>query len=331
MVMTLRKKIGFAIPLLNFLLFKKKIPFFIGWMLTARCNKQCKYCSIWDRREAELDTGTIIAFVRQLSRLGTKFISFSGGEPLLRDDIGEIIDCVSHHKMYVKINSNGALFAQKIHRLRKLNEIKLSLDGPEEIQDELRGKGSYREAIAAATDAKRNMIKVSFNTVLSAHNLTCLGFILDIARKFEAKVTFQPATPFLLGGDKVNPVTPLQNDYRRAIAILINTKKMNKHIANSFSGLAYLYRWPYAVRKMHCYGGRFGCRIEVNGALSHCGVYRHKEDSGNLQNCKHSDFKLAFQRLAEIYCNECWCAPDIEINSLISLQPEVLWNSLFSG
>lgn len=328
--MKLEHKIIFAIRLLNAILFKRRIALFVGWMLTTRCNKQCKYCDLWNKKEVELDAGTVVFVIGQLSRLGTKFISFSGGEPLLRDDIREIIDCASAHKMYVKINSNGALFAQKAQMLKKLDEIRLSLDGPEEIQDELRGRGSYRETIAAAKDAKKNMIKVSFNAVLSKYNLTYLNFILDVAKKFDAKVTFQPATSFLLGGDKVNPCAPLRNDYRRAIAMLINAKKANRHIANSFSGLSYLYHWPYAARKMHCYGGRFGCRIEVNGNVTHCGIYRHKEGNGNLQDYKHMDFKSAFQRIEDIYCSDCWCAPDIEMNYLISLKPEVLWNSLFS-
>jgi len=253
--MKLESKVLAALRLLTVVFLKRRIPLFVGWILTTRCNKQCKYCSIWDRREVELDINTIISVVGQLSRLGTKFISFSGGEPLLRDDIGEIVDCASCHRMYVKINSNGALFVQKVHKLRKLDEIRLSLDGPEEIQDEIRGKDSYRETIAAAVEAKKNRIIVGFNTVLSKHNLACLSFILDVAKKFEAKVIFQPATSFLLGGDKTNPVAPSRNDYKRAITMLINAKEKNRHIANSFSGLRYLYHWPYAVRKMHCYGG----------------------------------------------------------------------------
>ena len=47
------------------------------------------------------------------------------------------------------INSNGSLLKEKIEDIRKLDSLTLSLDGPEEIQDKLRGKCSYKKTIRA--------------------------------------------------------------------------------------------------------------------------------------------------------------------------------------
>ena len=73
--------------------YKKKTPLIVSWALTARCNLRCKHCNAWNLEAEELETGQILRLVEELSRMGTCKIQFTGGESLLRDDIGQILDC----------------------------------------------------------------------------------------------------------------------------------------------------------------------------------------------------------------------------------------------
>jgi len=99
------------------MVFKKRFPLAVGWNITYRCNLQCKYCGWWENRASELNTKDIIGLIKELAFLGTKFISFSGGEPLLREDLGDIIDFCKMKGIYVSINSNGTLVKEKIKNI----------------------------------------------------------------------------------------------------------------------------------------------------------------------------------------------------------------------
>ena len=81
----MRRIVSFSLPILKARFLKRKIPLFVGWELTNRCNLKCRYCGVAHAvRGGELDTQRILLMVDGLKLLGTRFISFTGGEPLLQ-------------------------------------------------------------------------------------------------------------------------------------------------------------------------------------------------------------------------------------------------------
>ena len=88
--MKIKDKIFIGHSILKSKLLKKSSPLTVGWSLTNRCNHECKYCGIPNVKSNELTTEQIFSIIDELSELGTKIIQFTGGEPLLRDDIGKI-------------------------------------------------------------------------------------------------------------------------------------------------------------------------------------------------------------------------------------------------
>lgn len=190
--MKLRDKILSLKAILKVRYLHRRIPLAVRFQLTNRCTLQCKYCNIWHTETKELSTKEIFRIIHELSKLGTKRISFSGGEPLLREDIDEIITFCNKQGIYPEMNSNGTLVPKKIDTVKKLDFLKLSLDGPQEVHDAVRGDGSYQKVIEAANISFKNKINFGFAYTLTKYNINFLDHVLGVATRYHTIVAFQP-------------------------------------------------------------------------------------------------------------------------------------------
>ena len=314
--MKFRKKLLIGIEVIKSKLFKKKIPLVVGWAITNRCNYQCKYCSRWKKKTKELSTKQVLSIIDELKQLGCQRIVFTGGEPLLRKDIGLIVNYCKKKGLTVGINSNGSLFRKRINELKKIDFLTLSLDGPEKIQDKLKANGSYKKVIEAIKTAKKNNINTSLTTVISKLNLSYLKNILKITRKYDILVYFQPVS-MIYDYDNLKEFKCPPNKYKELIDELITLKrKGNEQIGNSVPGLRHLRNWP-KPKKIKCAAGMIRCRIEPNGDIYPCGRVIGKITH---QNCMSLGFKEAFNRLKKLNCSNCWCFNDVELNLAYSLK-----------
>jgi MoaA/NifB/PqqE/SkfB family radical SAM enzyme len=319
------RKITYIPAIFRAIVFKKRIPLLVSWAITNRCNARCAYCNVWDAPSRELDTGEILSMIDDLKLLGTKRFHFTGGEPLLRDDIGTILEHCRKNGLSTSMNSNGSLVSQKVNEIVSLSLLRISLDGPEEAHDYVRGAHSYREAIRGISVAKNKGIKVWLVTVLSKYNLHAIDFLLEKAKEFDAPILFQPATELLLGGNMKNPTMPEAEEYRRTIKALIAKKRTTKYIANSISGLEFLYEWP-EMKKIHCLANLISCRIESDGRIRTC--FRNQNQT---QKAAGNDFSLkdAFLGLPSALCDRCDCASTLEINCVLSFKLDAIMNSCY--
>lgn len=322
--MRLNTKAKAIIGILKARISGQKVPVAVRWQLTYKCPLQCKYCHIWDIDSEELNTGDISALLDEMAQCGTRKISFSGGEPMMRKDIGDIINhCVSI-KISPEMNSTGFLIPQKIDLLKNLDLLKLSLDGPEEIHDMIRGKrGGHRIAIEAAEAACANGIKFIFTTTLTKFNINHIGYMLNLADRFNTFVAFQPLKEISYGctGGTIENLYPTQTEYKNALDILIAMKKNGKgRMRNSLQGLQHIYNWP-SYKKIKCYAGEIFCMLSPNGDLYPCDRLNYKEP---LPNCIDLGFKRALVRLPKIYCPGCGFCGSLELNYLASLRWGIL-------
>jgi len=113
--------------------FNRNSPFHVQFAPTSRCNLRCHYCHIWEEKTEELDTEKWKLIVDKIDSLGVASVGFTGGEPMLRDDIFEIIDYIKNKGLFVKLTSNGTLPIERYERLlqTKIDNISISLDGIE--------------------------------------------------------------------------------------------------------------------------------------------------------------------------------------------------------
>ncbi|MGB9842405.1 MAG: radical SAM protein, partial [Candidatus Bathyarchaeales archaeon] len=134
-----------------------------SWRATGACNARCKYCNV-DATTAhaprELSTKEALHLVDEVYNFGVKWFGIKGGEPLLRKDIFEIVGYAKSLGLNVCLLTNGHFVDGKIYDNLVKNEVwtSVSIDGPEEINDQLRGKGSYKKVLAAIQKLSKGRI-----------------------------------------------------------------------------------------------------------------------------------------------------------------------------
>ena len=132
------------------------VPYEIELDVTYRCNLKCKMCYVpdWNKKNSHskdsLSTTRIKALIDEFVEIGVKSIVITGGEPLLRNDIYEIIKYISKKGIKGCLQTNGTLLTENIAELLCKNNWKVffSFEGSKpEIHDAIRGKGSFDLAL----------------------------------------------------------------------------------------------------------------------------------------------------------------------------------------
>lgn len=174
-------------------------PITIIIRITHRCNQRCIMCGQWgangylrknDSDLTELTTSQIISFLDKMAYF-RPFISFFGGEPLLRDDISEIISFANKKHLLTTMNSNCLLLSSKTEALVRsgLTFYKASLDGPPGVNEAVRGScNSYHEAVEGLKRLMEERLRlrsptpiIQMCTTITKENQHCLLDIAEIA------------------------------------------------------------------------------------------------------------------------------------------------------
>ena len=300
------------------LVLRRRIPLTLSFVLTNRCNQRCAYCRVWEHSFKELDTESIIKLIDDYKKKGTIWISFMGGEPLLRDDLGIIIAHTLKNNIKVSVSSNGILVPERINDLLGIQRLKLSLDGEAAVHDSLRGKGTFLKVLKAAETCKQRSIPIIFDCTLSRHNLDQIHFLVNTAKDFGAVLNFQPVTTKLLWAKEDNPLTPEVDIYKETIKRIMELKKKGAPILNSMSGLKHLYFWPNP-KSIFCCAEKFHLAIEPDGTNIGCNRAFHNliRELGDT-----NDTELLYN------CCECWCASVVEFNLMFSFNPDAILNCM---
>jgi len=252
-------------------IFKKRVPLAVGWALTYICNLSCHYCRRWNQKTNEITTEEARGMIDKLHKLGLVRINFTGGEPLIRKDIGELIDYAKFKGICVWMNSNGTYVPKFINSIKKLDGLALSVEGPDFIHDIIRKKGSYQEVLDAAEAAQQEGIMVKFSATLNKHNLDYIEDLIRLAKKFNTIVTFQPLEGKRLGSKEKNPIMPENDLFRNSVSKIIRYKKSSlfkNHVGNSLNSLKYILDFPN-VEPLECAFGRIAFRIEPDSFERH--------------------------------------------------------------
>ena len=303
-----------------------RIPLFFEWNLTFRCNLRCKYCGACDAPSDELNTESVKAGLDGLTTLGTRWVTFGGGEPLLRKDLGEIVQHAKEKGFQVYLSTNGSLLSKNRGILEYVDHVNLSLDGPASVHDAVRGKDAFKRTLEGIAVVRESNASASLQCTLSSLNLEHIEETVAIAIEQGLPVMFQPATQWLDSSRKPNPIAPEVDAYRETVARLIELKRAGAPIRNSIPGLRHLARWPDAT-PIWCSAGLLTCSIEPDGTMLAC----HQLEVGRFLKGKAGSGPLPEQfKMLPLPggCGQCWCAPIVELALLLSFKPGAVLNAL---
>jgi PqqA peptide cyclase len=168
-------------------------PFGLLAELTYACPLHCPYCSnplnLGDYRE-ELTTQQWRHVIAEAAELGVLQLHLSGGEPLQRSDLVDIVRSASGHGMYTNlITSASGLSSRRAELLRDagLDHVQISIQADERgLSDRIAGMPSFERKLAAARLVKKLGWPLTLNVVLHRHNIDRIRHILDLAAELGA-------------------------------------------------------------------------------------------------------------------------------------------------
>lgn len=163
------------------------------------CNLRCVYCyaeAESPREYIEYDLNETFSIIDQFAIDKVAEIVITGGEPLMRKDIFEIVDYIKYEKKKkVSILTNGMLINESnVKQFSKFEKVTLSLDASNaKLNDITRGNGTFDKIIKSIKLLKKNKIRVGITSVISTVNLEnvseLLRFIREDLKISEHKIT----------------------------------------------------------------------------------------------------------------------------------------------
>ncbi|MBF0121832.1 MAG: radical SAM protein [Candidatus Omnitrophica bacterium] len=166
----------------------------ISWNITKECQLKCKHCyrDAGVKQKGELTTAEGLDLIEEIAKAGFKILIISGGEPLMRADVYDLIRHAKAQGIRPVLGSNGLLITREV--ARKLKEAGLvragiSLDSiSENVHDDFRQEqGAWKGTIAAMKICREEGLDFQIHTTVTTYNYKDVEKITDLAVELGAK------------------------------------------------------------------------------------------------------------------------------------------------
>lgn len=340
--------------IINWLNGVKQPPFLLEIRPTYRCNLNCLSCfkhadfyeTEKEKNKDEVSKETYIQLIKEASALGVRECLISGGgEPLLREDVIDIMREIKSGRMKGELITNGTLFSEeKIKRLVSCgwDHIIFSIDGPDsKTNDYLRGKeGSFDksvEAIKKFSEFKEIMRvaapKITIATVLSNRNCTQLKSMIELCIKngvnsFRLQkmiVWSENGKQLQIDKTEMNKV----QDYLREALELADKHKIETnlrdfldnesiHNSNTIDFIKQSIKSDNKTEGCFCYAPFQSISISENGRVRYCQMSDVSEDNIKDESLKEIWYGINLDKLRKMllkreippFCKNC-CSPQV--------------------
>lgn len=303
----------------------RKSPFQMTLSVTNRCNFRCEYCNIPLQRRDEMSAAEWIAAVDELRAAGMGRVSLIGGEPLLRKDLGAIIAHLGATSVHAAMNTNGWFVADRIEEVATLDLVCVTLDGPREVHDAQRHKGSYDKAIDAIERLRARGVPVVSMSVLTPRGIDSVDHVLDVASSMGFQAFFQLEHD--ADTDVLLPIARRTDDAGVASVArrLLDAKRAGRPVGNSAALLETHLSARYLGGCDTCFAGMYYGYILSDGTVAPCLLTQHQVEQGNG---RRYGFAKAFEMLSAPTGPGCACVPTHAVNRVLEMKPMALWDAL---
>jgi MoaA/NifB/PqqE/SkfB family radical SAM enzyme len=290
----------------------RPFPLSLTYEVTWLCNLTCAYCDRHTPMPNEMTRDQIFKALEEFHDLGMRQTNLDGGDPLVHRHIDEIVEWLVERGVTISMHTNGILVPKKIDTIRKLSRVKISLDGPREPHDAMRGAGSFDRAITGAKAAQDVGVPVEFTCIVGRHNADAIETLIDIAADLRIPVVFQPALNSLFL-ETARDGSAWQLDaqsIRAAFARIEQLKRRSTVVGNEWSSLRHFRKFPEDMTPP-CAAGWVMATMDAEGTLFPCGQVNRGDRSNNVVRLGAA---RAFAGLSRKGCSQCWCARLVEGN-----------------
>jgi pyrroloquinoline quinone biosynthesis protein E len=240
-----------------------KPPLWLLAELTYRCPLQCPYCSNpldFAKQEKELTTAQWIKVFEEAREMGAVQIGFSGGEPLVRKDLPELIRAARDLGFYTNLITSGVgLTEKKIDAFAQagLDHIQISFQASdEELNAALAGNAkAFQQKLAMAKAVKAHGYPMVLNFVLHRHNIDQIDKIIDLSIELDAD-DVELATCQFYGWAQLNRegLLPTREQIARAEDVVHQYREKMAGTGN-LANLLFVTPDYYEERPKGCMGG----------------------------------------------------------------------------
>jgi MoaA/NifB/PqqE/SkfB family radical SAM enzyme len=281
----------------------RRMPVLVHFEVTMRCNARCSFCDYW-KTHPSARASELSSYADAARFFNPILVTFTGGEPLLRGDLEDLVRSVSgavRLKYIMLITHGGMLSAERARSLWSagVNQFNISLDYVDGRHDAARGIPGLTTKIYGAVSAMRadGIDGIRFNTVLKRDNLDQIMPIVARAMELGCGVNLSVYTDAKNGNrDFVLDESSWENVDALAEQLLAFKRRRRGVITNSDYYLEQLPRYVRGELTEPCQSGIRTVHLNPAGHVKRCPDFP-------------TDFHWSeFRRYEPIACNACYYA-----------------------
>lgn len=273
------------------------------WEITLSCSFSCKYCGsrAGKAQEGELSTAECLDVVRQLREMKLWRINLIGGEVFMRPDWQIIVAALCGAGIRVCIITNGyRLKDEDLSFLRdvKIESVAVSIDGPEDVHDAWRMKGSFSKAVESVRRIDSYGIPVSVITALRRDNAAVLQEFYDetVSKLPIFAWQLQSCAPM---GNASGSAEAVRYSFRDVIRWIAKTAPSAPFAIGAADNIGYFTPEETKIRGGRVFGG-------CSAGLNSIGI----DSKGNVSGCESMRDPSFFEgNLREKSLKEIWYSP----------------------
>ena len=255
----------------------------VSFEVTLSCNCNCKHCDLGGikKGESQIEPKDYAKIVKELKPL---VVQISGGEPLLRKDVFEIVKATKQfgNLPYTILVTNGVLLTEEIYLKLKeagLNQLSISLDFPDKRHDDFRrhpGLFSHLEKVIPKL-SKHGFDDIVLNSAITRENFREIISLAKKAKEWGVKISYSAYTP-LRTGDKALCIRDEKekDELRKIFEKLISLQEKTDFIVNSKNGLLKFLKFLETGYIPNCQAGFSFLVVMPDGFLVPCSLKRVK-------------------------------------------------------
>lgn len=260
-------------------------PYLVSWNLTKRCNLSCPHCYIdssaskLQTHNSELTNDEARSVVDELSAMNSQLmLILTGGEPMLREDIFDIVEYSSKAGFITVLGSNGTLLTEENLRTLKnagLKGLGISIDSVNrDCHDSFRGLDSaWDMSTSAIMSARKLGIETQMDVTLTDGNSTDIEKFIELGASLDVKAV---NLFFLVCTGRAMETDITEYNYEVALRRIVELSRTEKRLMVRARCAPHIYRVMYndgfeiTSGTRGCLAGRYYMRIDPEGNITPC-------------------------------------------------------------
>ena len=295
-------------------------------LVTFRCDQHCGYCDFPRHAGAELDTAAWIRLIRGLRRAGTVRLGLSGGEPLLRPDLGQLVHAATSEGFVTSLVTNGSRLVERLDDVLAVDYLLTTIEGDPRQHDAVRGAGAWNAAWSGIEAARRRGgPRLGLICPVHAGNAATLDEALRTAEALGVKVYYQPVLQRSGWTGPGYPDLPADAIVHDAFQRIAAWKRSGRAVGNSTAYLSLVLERRTGSLAGTCTAGRFFVTILPDGRVTPCCMLPFGD---HLPVVDSDAPHRAVEKVPRPVCGGCAIAPYVESHLILSMNARALQTAL---